>query len=493
MSARQAIVASTILLLPTSGLAQVYEPMLRTEAGGVSLKVPVLLATTAESVGRFPVDRYGEELDGGVAVGPRLRLGLLAQSSELLEGAFLSFEYEHDVIGGIAIGRPELGGEDLPSGAPLTTIPRKILLTSTFSDQLHVVLGLSTSQNGLGLIANGGPAGWEPFGARFDDPRAADRVLRAAVGFGPTTDQALFFTLAGDYVVDDDIREAGDTAFQTSLRVEVGKGGDTTAGLTVAYRNNRGDFERAIDAAILDLYFGTEQRLGRLRLKAGAEVVSLLGQASVAPTTEHPDQTIRQLGAAVKSSLRYGPVSAHLDLFYGSGDSDSSDELQTAFRADPSFGFGLILFRQVLQAQSGRAQATASDPLLVGQAAPGLERFPNRGSVTNAIAVFPRLGVEPLDGLEIQGGPMFAFSAATLADPLNTRIAGGTPRNALDGEPGRYLGTELDLAIRYTSYLADSELVVGLEGGLFLPGSAFDAQQQLGTFPAGRAIRQYRR
>lgn len=495
MLAPRTTVASTILTLTAWAIpanAQTYEPSLRAEVGGVQIKAPVLVATTAESVGEFPVDRHGEILDGGVAVAPRFRLGLQLQSSELLSGAFLAFEYEHDLIGGVAVGRPELEGEDLPNGRALTTVPRKLQLSGTFSDQLHLLLGLTTSQNGLGLVANAGASGWEPFGARFDDPRAVDRVLRAAVAFGPVADQALFFTVAGDYVVDDDIREPGNTAFQTSFRAEVGKGADTTLGLAVAYRNERGLNDRAIDAAILDLSASTEQRFGHWRLKVGAEVVSLLGKASVAPTTEHPEQDIRQLGAAVKSTLRYGPVYAHLDLFYGSGDSDSSDELQTAFRADPSFGFGLVLFRHVLQAQTGRAFATASDPQLVGQAAPGLERFANHGSATNAFAVFPRLGFETQDGLTVEAGPMFAFAAASLADPLNTRVAGGTPRNALDGEPGRYLGTELDAAVRYSTFLADSELVVGIEGGMFFPGSAFDAALPMGAVPVGRAVLQYR-
>ena len=58
---------------------------------------------------------------------------------------------------------------------------------------------------------------------------------------------------------------------------------------------------------------------------------------------------------------------------------------------------------------------------------------------------------------------------------LNTRLAGGAPRNARDASPGTFYGTELDLGVRYSLLAWGSALTAGLELGLLLPGSALDA------------------
>ena len=101
---------------------------------------------------------------------------------------------------------------------------------------------------------------------------------------------------------------------------------------------------------------------------------------------------------------------------------------------------GMLLYRQVLSAQTGRGVATASDPELVGYPSAGIERFATRGSITNTVAFFPRAYWQPLAGLEVYGGPLVAFNATSNIDPLNTRLAGGSARNALNAKPGTYLG-----------------------------------------------------
>lgn len=56
---------------------------------------------------------------------------------------------------------------------------------------------------------------------------------------------------------------------------------------------------------------------------------------------------------------------------------------------------------------------------------------------------------------------------------MNTRFAGGAPRNALNGAPGSLLGVGIDLGARYRMLLWGSELTVGVEGAVLLPGDAF--------------------
>ena len=55
-----------------------------------------------------------------------------------------------------------------------------------------------------------------------------------------------------------------------------------------------------------------------------------------------------------------------------------------------------------------------------------------------------------------------------MVDPLNTRFNGGIAKNALDGSPGDYLGTELDVGVRQRLLLGGTELTVGVEGAVLM-------------------------
>ncbi|HYD47270.1 MAG TPA: hypothetical protein VEB21_02925, partial [Terriglobales bacterium] len=155
------------------------------------------------------------------------------------------------------------------------------------------------------------------------------------------------------------------------------------------------------------------------------------------------------------------------------GDQNFDDDEQNAFRVDPNFEFGLLLFRHVLAAQTGRAPITAGDPELIGRPVPDLDRIPTRGGPTNTIAFFPRGWIRTQDGLEVYGGPLFAFSEVDNADPFNSRLEGGEPHNFLGGNPGPFYGVELDAGLRYRTLLFGTELTMGLEGGVLFPGNAF--------------------
>ena len=155
---------------------------------------------------------------------------------------------------------------------------------------------------------------------------------------------------------------------------------------------------------------------------------------------------------------------------------------------------GLLLYRHVLGAQTARGQFTAADPALVGVPSAGSERIPTQGSPTNTFAVFPRLRLRPIDGLEAYGGPLVAFSAVPLLDPFNSRLGGGPARNALDGEPSNYLGLEWDAGVRYRANMHGSELTVGAEGGVLFPGGALVRADgtDLGTVLGLRGMLGYR-
>jgi hypothetical protein len=181
-------------------------------------------------------------------------------------------------------------------------------------------------------------------------------------------------------------------------------------------------------------------------------------------------------------------------LLYASGDEDIDDDERNAFQVDPNYEFGLLLYRQVIAAQTGRGVATASDPNLIGRPPPDIDRLSTGGSPTNSIALFPAGWFRPNENLEVYGGPLFAFSDVDNVDPFNTRIAGGAHRNALDGNPGGFWGVELDAGMRSRFDIRGTQLTLGLEGGIFFPGSALrePGGGNMENVIGGRAMFEYR-
>ena len=59
-------------------------------------------------------------------------------------------------------------------------------------------------------------------------------------------------------------------------------------------------------------------------------------------------------------------------------------------------------------------------------------------------------------------------------DFMADRIPVVVATNAFGGVPGSLLGTELDLGLRFHGAMGGAELSVGLEGGVLLPGTAFE-------------------
>jgi hypothetical protein len=226
----------------------------------------------------------------------------------------------------------------------------------------------------------------------------------------------------------------------------------------------------------------------------GVEFAYLTGTTTLTTTGSYPRQDVQQLGVLTRNSVDLGGFGFALDGAFASGDRNADDGAQNGFRADPNADMGLLLFRQVLAAQTARGVATASNPQLVGAAVPGLERLPTRGAFTNTLSVFPRAFWQLHEGVELYGGVLLAWSAVPLSDPFNSRLAGGALRNALDGRPGGLLGTEFDVGARARFLLWGSELMVGVEGGLLMPGGSFHTAsgQTMGNVTGGRVMLGYR-
>jgi len=460
------------LLLSWAAREAAADPFLQFELLGGHVEIPILAAVRGEGVSSFPVDAEGHPFQSGLAASPVLRLGLrLTLPDAFAEHVGVFAEYEQDLPTGTWSGDAPIAGEGLPNSRALETQLRKAW--GRFSlGYFHVGGGLMTSHWGLGLVANDGAHGWEPGSARFLDPRNGDLVLRGFLATGPLTDAKLMVSLSIDKVRQDDALIEGDDAFQLSGSVLVGHDRPTQAGLLFVHRRQTAADGRFLHASLIDLTGRAVTELGDAKLTLEAEAVITLGDTDLGASPELPVRDLLQLGAALRAAVAFTQFGGVLDVVYASGEPDTYDVRATGFHADSNFETGLLLFRYVQAAHTGRGHGTAADPQLVGAPPAGIERWPTRGGLTNTLLFFPRLWLRPLADLEAYGGVLVALAPETNIDPFNTNVGGGTLRNALDQSPGGYWGTEVDVGLRYQLDLDPARVSLGAEGGVLFPGSA---------------------
>lgn len=478
-----------------SAFDEEYRPLASTEAYGVRLTLPASVRTRFEGIEEYPLDRDGTELGKTFFILPEFRIGARFENIEPYGPVRLLAEYEHDLATGTAHGAPEIAGAEFPNGEKWNAQLRKAYLRLDIGRYLALAGGYMTSHWGLGILANDGAHGWEPGSTRFSDPRFGDRVIRAWIGSQSLTDHGIVVRLAYDDVQNDDILRPGDDAEQFIVSARVGDSRPTQAGIYIVYREQDSDQNRGFDAWVVDLMATTQHRIDSIGvLTLAAEGAVITGDTNLGPSPDVPRQDLLQFGATVRASLareRWGTV---VSLLYASGDEDIDDDERNAFQIDPNYEFGLLLYRQVIAAQTGRGVATASDPDLIGRPPPDIDRLATGGAPTNTIAIFPAGWFRPHRQLEVYGGPLFAFAEVDYVDPFNTRIAGGAHRNPLDGKPGTFWGIELDIGMRSRMNVAGTLLTIGLEGGVLFPGSALrePGGGEMQNVFGGRAMVEYR-
>lgn len=479
----------------TSAFDQPYVPQASVERYGMRLTLPMSVRTRFEGVEEYPLDRDGTDLGSSFFILPEFRLGARWENIDPIGPFRIMGEYEHDLATGTAYGAPDIAGTDLPNGEKWNGQLRKLYVRVDVGDYLAMAGGYMTSFWGLGMLANDGAHGWEPTSARFSDPRFGDRVIRGWIGSQPLTDYRLVLRFAYDDVQSDDILRKGDDAYQYIMSARVGDSRPTQAGIYVVYRDQTSSQNRGFDAWIIDLMaLHSFEMEGVGTIKLGAEGAVVTGDTNLGPTPDQPRQDLLQFGAVARAALDRRNWGLVFSLLYASGDDDIDDDERNAFQVDPNYEFGLLLYRQVIAAQTGRGVATASDPNLIGRPPPDIDRLATGGSPTNTIALFPAAWFRPDEHLEVYGGPLFAFADVDNVDPFNTRIAGGAHRNALNGNPGGFWGVELDLGMRSRVNIGGTQLTLGLEGAVFFPGSALrePGGGNMKNVLGGRAMIDYR-
>ncbi len=345
---------------------------------------------------------------------------------------------------------------------------------------------------GLGLVANGGNFVDRYGDMRFgDDGRGGlyDRVLFATKPFanlhGPARD--LVVAVGADLVYRDENANLtkGDLAGQglLVLRYQPADQPGNWLGGYMAFRHQKSADDRdafanddLLQVGVFDLAGqGTKRINNKLALIGAFEAAAITGRTRFFSEDGSHDVVFQTAGA-----LRgyFGDPDVWLVGFDGgvaSGDNNPNDRTFTAFRTRPGYSAGLILFPYMMGWQSARSQMLAQDDTLAAVDPQGVQYLASGGSATNAVHIQPKARWNFMDRFELWGGPMVAFSPTQVSDPYASRITGGANTNALGG-PGdrRYLGTEFDLGVRARYSYKGMWIQGGLQGGVLLPGRAFE-------------------
>lgn len=460
-----------------------------TDSDGTAYALDPTLDTQVRLRAEYHTDFGSRVLDGHAP--PQLPFALVFEE-DLASGVVAGGPAAFDGIEGSLAGAKPSIGIDAPYTADADDFTLRVAsLRFSFGNILTIAAGAMTSHWGLGLIANDGAHGGAPGTGRFSDPRGGDRVLRAMLLTGPHTDEGLRVFAAIDSVLGDDVLVGDDEAWQAVFGVLAGpNGGAWTAGLYGVYREQEATDGDRTDVGVIDVYGRLEDAGPSLTLRAELEAALIVGTTELAPTPDHPTHDVLQLGAAARLAAEWCLGGVELDVLFASGDPAFDDDTQSGFKADRNFDLGLLLNDVVLAARTSRTPLRASDPELVGVPAEDLDRLPTRGSATNTISLFPHAWFRPIDGLELYGGLLLALSASSESDAFNARLAGGQPKNALGGDPGTLLATEVDAGVRLSGLMGSTRLVFALEGGVLLPGGGLTGPAGLGEDPiwGGRAL-----
>ncbi len=187
------------------------------------------------------------------------------------------------------------------------------------------------------------------------------------------------------------------------------------------------------------------------------------------------------LGAVSEAGPRdkpWGQVVVSVELGYASGDADPGDGVSKRFTFEPNHNVGLVLFDHVLAWKTARAATIAQDPAIVARPSPGLDLLPSEGGIFGASYIYPTVVYRPQRWLDLKGGVVVAQTSADLVDPYHYGALGDFANYDGGDETRHDLGLELDLGVDGRIEVQSGITIeLGVEGGLLLPGHAFDTAE----------------
>jgi hypothetical protein len=437
-----------------------------------------VLRADPEDADRVPAQRFGEHR---LLFAPSARwesrgivrkVGLTSEI-EISDGVLMgNFEGRE----GLAHASRPRDGVDSPS---LDRIRLRRLYGSLVIPPVALRVGRQRSEWGLGMLANAGET--ELDALRFGAPRYGDVVDRATLYFWPlmlhrgaARPEALLVTLGGDRVVRDALadRDRDDEAWQ-ALGTVSWHGDGWEAGAYYLYRRQDNALKDRTRVHAVDLFGRVEARLGDLRLRAGAELAMLAGSTEMMRSPTVPDAAdVFGLGAMLEGRVDWRWLNAALEAGYASGDSDPFDDRFGAFSFHADHEVGLVMFEEFGGAVSAVQAANVSDPTFAQAPPRGFDQLPSDGAVSNAVYLFPRLGVRPLEFLDLLGGFLVAWGARPLVDPFWSGVHGASI-GPFGAPAARALGWEVDAAVRLRMSQGPVRVFGILEGGWFDPGAAY--------------------
>ena len=187
--------------------------------------------------------------------------------------------------------------------------------------------------------------------------------------------------------------------------------------------------------------------------------------------------SLKYLGRPNVKGVPYGDLVAQVELGYASGDADPYDGTEHRFVFDPNHKVGLILFDELMRFQTSRSATAATDPLLTNanRPTPGVDLLPSNGGVFGAQYVNPTFIFRPRHFFDVKAGMVIAQATTELVDPYRLATQGSYVNYRGGDRRKKDLGVEFDAGFEGRFPLDyDLKAVVGAQGGLLLPGSAFE-------------------
>ena len=393
------------------------------------------------------------------------------------------------------IGQRDPNGDPLsPSSYGVTLCPIQPLTIRRLYGEAVLPFGVfrvgrQAVIEGMGILSNDGDGRENRFGVAGTG-NYVDRVLFATKpleAFNPaaqrdtSSSRGLIVGIAYDRIVQDDPQSFSDDVHQLGGVFRYGKSAlgplrDLYGNLYFAHRWQDGMSDvnsvgLRMHARIKDFSFGVDSALN---FGTTREVSQAYQKITNDPVV---DQTVLQGGA--RAVMRYDRPkwSLYLEGDYASGSDDPSSRAtlsQFTWAADTNVG--LLLFKQVLAFQTGRAAAAGVELLRrLGATTFPAQAIDTQGAVTNALVLFPQADFHPTPNLLVRPGVMLAWTATPLIDPIQSLqnrksvVLQDDLVNFAGGKPGRFYGTELDLHLQYRFL---EHFLFDVEGAVLFPGDA---------------------
>jgi len=375
-------------------------------------------------------------------------------------------------------------------------------------------VGRQGSQWGIGMLANGGDGFTNDWGdAHYGD--SVNRILygtkpisifRKLFKMEPLADDPLTWAFAWDWTVQKDSKaNHNEDEVQNIINALLFERDWLTLGFYAVYRDHEHTDQLIHDPSFrpnpeflrvwaFDWYGNLSLTpwedwefflMGELALVTGKTNLAV-SQAEQTVDDPFPESDVLQLGWTLRGGARLTPgarflssIELNVEGGYASGDDNPVDDEIRNFRFHPDYNVSLIMFEEVLAAQSAASAYVLFDKL--GESGPvrsiGTDMLATDGAVTNAIYVKPTLKATLLEGLDAVASVLYAMAAQDIVDPYNDVVLGSGgygEYNVLGGpSSNKEYGWEVDFGVSYTLEFPDFQTRLGIQYGHFFPGNAF--------------------